>query len=190
MAGKSEQVAVYELRVKLLDVAPEVWRRVLVPRDITLENLHLVVQRAMGWDNEHLHEFQIGRKRYSRPNPNHLGLGEPPVNESIVRLNGVAKPNAKFRYQYDFGDEWIHEVAIEREIQSESNERKAICTEGENSCPPEDCGGAYGYANMLEILRDTQHEEYSHMREWLGEEFDPRNFDMQLANHGLAALKV
>ena len=148
----------------------------------------MVIQRAMGWDDEHLHEFLIGRKRYGQPDPNHLGLGEPPVSE--VRLNGVAKPNAKFRYQYDFGDDWIHEIAIERGITSEANERRAICTAGENACPPEDCGGPYGYANMLEILKDSQHEEYPHTREWLGDDFDPGQFESKNVNQGLFALKV
>lgn len=190
MTRKNEGIAHYELKIVLLNTAPLVYRRIMVPRDILLENLHFVIQRAMGWDDEHLHEFVIGKKRYSQDHSNRLGLSEPPVNESIVRLNGVAKPNATFKYQYDFGDCWLHEVTIEREILSETSQRLAICTGVENACPPEDCGGAYGYSNMLAIVSEPQHEEYEHMREWLGDEFDPQQFSLTTVNALLVNLTV
>ena len=188
MARNTEIVAQYELKIVLLNTDPEVWRTIRVPRDIILENLHYVIQRAMGWEDEHLHEFSIGKKRYSQPSPNMLGLSKPPVNESIVRLNGVAKPNATFRYQYDFGDCWVHEIKIEREVLSESSQRLAICTGGGNACPPEGCGGAYGYRSMLSILSDPQHEEYGERKDWLGDEFDPLRFDLAKANALLGSI--
>lgn len=144
----------YRLRITLTGADPLVWRQVLVPRDILLSDLHAVIQIAMGWEDDHLHEYVVGKKRYAMPVEDSMGLGEPSVNEEIVRLNGVAKPNAKFTYIYDFGDSWAHEVLIEAEVEASSAKRTAQCIQGANACPPEDCGGVFRYLNMLNILRD------------------------------------
>lgn len=180
----------YQLRISLLNTDPLVWRQILVPRDILLSHLHSVIQNVMGWDDDHLHEYVIGKKHYAKPGRDRFGFREPPVNEEIVRLNGVAKPNAKFSYIYDFGDNWIHEINIESEIQGSSVNRIAQCIQGANACPPEDCGGVFGYSNMLSILRDLNHEEYKHIREWVGEEFDPCKFDLHQANGRLSRISV
>lgn len=163
----------------------------LVPRDITLGSLHHVIQIAMGWDDDHLHEFVIARKRYGPLRAAPFGLGAAPINEDIVRLNGVAKPpRAKFEYHYDFGDDWRHEIPIEREIESASGKRQARCIAGENACPPEDSGGPYGYTDLVAILGDPQHEEHEEMREWIGDDFDPRQFDLAATDRRLSKLKV
>ena len=187
---KQKLLRLYELKLTLMYVEPQVWRRVRVPRAITLAWLHEVIQIAMGWEDDHLHEFIIGRKRYGASMPDSFGLGDPPVDEEIVRLNGVAKPKAKFGYLYDFGDSWTHEVRIERELESETGRREASCVAGENACPPEDCGGAGGYRNMLDILAHPRRKQYGEIREWLGEDFDPGRFDADQANKRLRRLKV
>ena len=190
MPKKKEVVDLYEIRITLMYLEPAIWRRVVVPKDITLGALHAVIQIAMGWEDGHLHEFQIGKKRYGRMMPNSLGFDDSPVEEEIVHLNGVAKPRAKFIYQYDFGDDWLHEIHVEREVVSETGKRKARCIAGEHACPPEDCGGANGYVNILEILADTAHEEYGEMREWIGDDFDPHHFDVALTDRRVSSLKV
>jgi hypothetical protein len=144
----------------------------------------------MGWEDDHLHEFQISKKRYGRITPDPFGFGDPPVNEEIVHLNGVAKPKAKFRYWYDFGDDWMHEIQIEREVESETGKRNARCIAGEHACPPEDCGGVPGYADMAVILVDPTHEEYGEMREWVGNDFDPMRFDRDRVDRRLSSLKL
>src|SRR5438477_1769213 len=144
MAAKQETVKLYEIKIALMDLAPMIWRRVSVPCDITLGDLHHVIQIAMGWEDCHLHEFLIGRKRYGPVMADPFGFDDPAVDEDIVHLNGVAKPKAKFIYHYDFGDDWRHEIHIEREVESASSKRQARCLAGENACPPEDCGGPYG----------------------------------------------
>ena len=191
MPTKKEPVILYEIKVALMDLEPAIWRRVHVPRDITLGSLHLVIQTAMGWEDDHLHEFVIGRKRYGPMMPNPFGLESAPVDEDIVHLNGVAKPpKAKFEYHYDFGDDWRHEIRIEREIESESGKRQARCIAGENACPPEDSGGPYSYPDLVAILADVQHEEHAEMREWIGEDFDPQQFDLASTDRRLSKLKV
>lgn len=190
MLSKKTFVGLYEIKIMLMNLDPVVWRQVLVPRDITLGKLHAVIQVAMGWEDDHLHEFVIGRKRYGRRVADSFGFDDAPLDEDIVRLNGVAKPKTKFAYQYDFGDGWDHEIRIEREVESDTGKRKARCVAGEHACPPEDCGGVYGYANMLAILDDPQHEEYDETREWLGDEFDPLEFDLKTVERKLSSLKV
>lgn len=181
----------YEIRIHLMYFEPAIWRRVVVvPHDITLAKLHTVIQVAMGWEDSHLHEFQIGKERYGPVMPDPFGFDEPPVDERIVQLYGVAKPKAKFIYQYDFGDDWLHELHIEREMEPQSARRHAGCIAGENAGPPEDCGGPPGYANLLEILSNPAHEEYGPMREWVGDDFDPRHFDLVATDRRISRLKV
>ena len=190
MGSKLGPLRLYELKLTLRYLEPTVWRRVQVPCDITLARLHDVIQVAMPWEDVHLHEFIIGRMHYGTPEPDAMGFGDPPVDEGTVRLNGVAKPKAKFEYLYDFGDGWAHEVRIERELESARGKREAVCVAGENACPPDDCGGVPGYLSMLDILADKRHAEYGATREWLGDDFDPRHFDAEHANKRLRRLKV
>ncbi len=190
MVSKKEDFSSYEIKISLLGVTPPVWRLISVPRDISLAKLHVVIQIAMGWEDEHLHQFEIGKKRYGQVGAERFSIGESPVNEDIVRLNAVAKPKAKFTYSYDFGDSWDHALQIEREIPSDPGVRVASCINGENHCPPEDCGGPYGYARMLEIIADPNNEKHADMKEWLGDGFDPKQFDLRAVSGKLASLKV
>lgn len=190
MAVKQAAVKSYEVKIVLMDLAPMIWRRVSVPRDIKLGDLHNVIQIAMGWEDCHLHEFLIGRKRYGPMVADPFGFDDPAVDEVIVHLNGVAKPRAKFIYHYDFGDDWRHEIHIEREVELTSNKRQARCLAGENACPPEDCGGPYGYPNLVAILADPRHDEHDEIREWIGDDFDPLRFDLALINRRLSKCKI
>lgn len=190
MPSKKKPVMLYEIKITLMYLEPTIWRRVQVPTNIMLGDLHTVIQIAMGWEDDHLHEFQINKKRYGRMMPDPFGFDDPPVNEDIVHLNGVAKPKAKFTYIYDFGDDWMHEIRIEREVESETGKRNARCIAGEHACPPEDCGGVPGYADMVAILADPAHEEYGEMREWVGDDFDPMQFERERVDRRLSALKL
>lgn len=179
----------YQIKITLKEMKPPIWRRVTVPRDITLAGLHRVIQRAMGWEDCHLHEFVIDDKRYGPAEAEQFDFDDRPANEGKARLNKVAGPNAKFRYCYDFGDDWIHDILIEREVASEG-ERKARCLAGKNACPPEDCGGPYGYADLLAILADPEHEEHEQMLEWVGDDLDPHAFDAKQTDRLLSLVKV
>lgn len=184
-AGKSAQV--YQLKITLRDSRPSIWRRVLVPADITLGKLHSVIQVAMGWDDSHLHQFLIDDEYYSRPDPEEL---EESIDERRMRLSSVAPPlKRSFLYEYDFGDGWEHTVTVEKVLPREAGRRYPVCLAGSRNCPPEDCGGIYGYMDMLKILANPKHEQYEDMIEWVGEDFDPERFDLEDTNAGLAKLR-
>jgi hypothetical protein len=191
MSSKSQKIqnGHYEITVTLIGLEPPIWRRVLVPIDILLGDLHNVIQVAMGWENSHLHEFVIGKKRYGTPLDEEY-LDDDCVEELGVYLNGVAKPRAKFVYVYDFGDDWEHQIKIEREVGVEGEKRVVRCLAGERACPPEDSGGVWGYADMLSIVGTPGHSERAEFIEWLGEGFDPEYFDLEDVDRQLSCLEV
>lgn len=159
------------LRVTMRDVTPRVERIIDVPATITLDELHEVLQIAIGWTDSHLHQFRTGSRVYAVP----FEDAEDGVDERGVRLSALPP---SFVYAYDFGDGWEHEV----EVVGPGGEAPD-CVDGEGTCPPEDCGGPYGYAQLLEALADPRHPEHEAMRNWVGDGLRP--FD-----HEVAALRV
>lgn len=164
-----------QLRITLNHIEPKIWKSVIVPSSITLAKLHTILQIVMGWTNSHLHMFVQNGKSYGIPDEfNEFDT----QNEKSVRLsNLLSKESDIVLYEYDFGDGWIHEVLLEK-IQSFDPTRKLPnCLGGERSCPPEDCGGAWGYQNLLEIVTNPEDPEFDNMNEWLGDEFSAEFFD-------------
>jgi hypothetical protein len=175
----------YQLKVTLKDSDPPIWRRVVVPEDMTLAKLHLVLQISMGWENYHMHAFTVGKQQFGE-----RGMLDGAKDEAKVRLNEVfAKVGGKIAYEYDFGDGWEHEIALESILSDASQPTAAVCLEGQRACPPEDCGGIYGYADILEAISDKKHPEYKQLREWLGGPFDPERFDVRAVNSRLKQLR-
>ena len=166
----------YQLKITLLDTKPPIWRRVLVDGRSTLDQLHEVIQAAFGWWNYHLHEVEVGRTRYGIPDPDE-DWGEPPRDERRTRLDAIAGEGTSFRYTYDFGDSWDHRVIVEKVLPTTADTTVPACVDGRRACPPEDCGGTWGYRELLEILADPTHPEHHERREWLGRPFDPEEFD-------------
>ena len=141
----------------------------------------------MGWDDYHLYEFLIGKSRYGELDPDYS-----PETKSARRvgLNDIfTREMAKFTYIYDFGDYWEHEIVVERISLASQALRHPVCIEGKRACPPEDCGGIWGYTDLLRIIRNPAHEEYERMMEWLGDEFDPKRFDIDGVNRRLIAIR-
>ena len=179
-----------QLKVTLRDVSkPPVWRRVLVPDDCTLEDLHDIIQESMGWDDSHLHVFRQGHTHYGVTG-GFQALDDVDEDEADVELRYVlARPGAKLTYTYDFGDDWEHEVKLEKVISPDDPAVPEILPAvlaGSGACPPEDCGGTPGYAGLKQALADPRHEDHAHYLEWLGvedaAEFDPAAFDLKEAN--------
>ena len=161
---------IFQVKVTLADVLPEVWRRVELPGAYTLDRVHRVVQHAMGWQDYHLHSFEVDGVQYGEPDPD----GELAVRDELdVRLDAVAHKGTRLLYTYDFGDWWEHDLLVEDVFAAEPDERYPRCVTGARACPPEDVGGAFGYAELLGALSDPVHP----LRAWVGQAFDPEAFD-------------
>jgi hypothetical protein len=157
----------------------------LVSEDLLLYDLHLALQIAMGWENCHLFEFTFGKYRIGLVDDSfaHLGYGKDELldAEEISLGKILSKKGDKLNYTYDFGDDWKHTITVEKVIKSDDFLQTPICLGGERNCPPEDCGGVYGFYEMLEILKNKKHPDYKEMIEFLGD-FDPDDFDKDEVN--------
>ncbi len=179
----------YLLKIRLLEIEPEIWRRFVVPGSITLDRLHDVIQIIMGWKDYHLHQFTIGNKIYT---------GSPESEEDgnddgLFRMADLFKQKiGSFEYLYDFGDSWDHEIIIENsryfnpELQSEVE-----CLEGARACPPEDIGSVPGYYNFCQALKDPDHEDHERYKiwfagfHWYDNIFVSEKFDIEIINYEL-----
>lgn len=176
---KPQAPTVLQLRITLEEVDPAIWRRLLVPSGIRLDKLHDIIQVAMGWTDSHLHGFTIGKQRYGM----HLDdFAEGELDEKKFTVRAAVGDERRFRYEYDFGDDWQHQVVVEEVIRVPAELPFAVCLDGQRSCPPEDCGGPYGYANLLNAVSDPEHEEYDEYIEWIGDDFDPEEFELATTN--------
>ncbi|MBC2712102.1 MAG: plasmid pRiA4b ORF-3 family protein [Desulfosarcina sp.] len=156
----------YLLKIRLLDIEPEIWRRFVVPGSITLDRLHDVIQIVMGWEDYHLYSFTIGKKRYTE-NPESREDG---ADDGRFRLVDLIKQKGRtFDYRYDFGDCWEHEITIEdNRYFNPELQTTVACIEGERACPPEDVGGVPGYYKYYRGLIDPEHEEHNSYKTWYG----------------------
>jgi len=209
--------SIYHLRITLRDIKPAIWRRVAVPSDLTLGELHEIVQIAMGWCDCHLHQFMLNDKtlkksreeiarmaRHAEPDdifeacrgirmyvPKLTPFGEETemegIDEDSVDLAEVFQNvKSKLIYQYDFGDGWEHTIEVQKVTEPKTGETYPLCVSGKRACPPEDCGGPWGYAELIEAIADPEHERHEELREWLDDEFDPDAFDIEEVNDILA----
>lgn len=179
----------YQLKVTLIGSKPPIWRRLLVPADISLDVLHDVLQIAMGWDNAHLHQFTVGRTVFGVPDDEFGdGFGDSMEDERRHRLHHLLlREKGSIRYEYDFGDSWEHRITLEKILPPDPSQTVPRCTAGKRAGPPEDCGGIWGYYVILEALNDPEHPEHAHMRElWGDEEIDPEHFDIDEVNDRLS----
>jgi pRiA4b ORF-3-like protein len=162
-----------ELTVVLRDTEPPVWRRLLVPASLTLRQLHAVLQTAMGWEDAHLHLFEVAGVRYGDVED----LPDPLGDEETFTVGDAAAVTQQFAYEYDFGDGWEHDVRIGQRLAAVGSGTPR-CLDGARACPPEDCGGPHGYQRLLAVLADPADPERPELLEWLGGEFDPDAFDV------------
>lgn len=176
-----------QFKITLKGIRPPVWRRFLVPEGLSLSDLHDVIQEVMGWANSHLHQFLYQRKRYGVPDPD--WEIDQVIDDGTVTIKDLGlPPKGKIRYEYDFGDGWEHELLLEKILPAEE-QVSPVCLKGARSCPPEDCGGPWGYENLLEVLKDPEDDEYASWKEWLPEDFDPEHFNLDGINSRLSSRK-
>lgn len=191
--------SIYQIKVTLRDSKPPIWRRFLVSGDTTLAHLHTILQVVMGWEDAHLHVFDIGEKRYSIPleeSPHQVSwMDDLSVGDSrSVRLTEVVtQEGQKLNYGYDFGDGWEHTLLIEKILPANLAQPLPYCLKGKRACPLEDVGGVWGYDDFLDAIKNDDHPEHEDMTEWMQETFgletfDPEIFDLEAVNTALRAL--
>ena len=172
--------AIYQFKITLLESHPPIWRRIQVP-DCTLDNLHEHIQTAMGWTNSHLHHFKLGDEFYG----DRMLMGENfrefgYKDSTTTKLSDILpKTRRRFRfvYEYDFGDCWNHEVLFDGIVRPDAKEKYPLCLEGARACPPEDCGGIWGYTDFVDAIQNPGHERHEELLEWVGGRFNPEEFD-------------
>jgi len=217
---------IFQLRIVLRDSRPPIWRRVLVPADMTLGQLHGVIQVAFGWMDCHLHSFRHTdkRRKLDRDGAVELARGEDwdalalalhgerrfgpmrdPYGEPMTDLFGddpgyadedgvtlaelFPDTKPKLVYTYDFGDDWEHQITLQKVLEPKPGQVYPVCVAGKRAGPPEDCGGVWGYEHLLAVLADPEHEEHEDLAEWVPEDFDPEAVDLEEINAGLADLR-
>lgn len=193
---KSSEPKIYQLKITIKDIKPPIWRRILISDQVNFHELHLAIQDFFNWGNYHLHEFHFPREKNPRHKISLLGLdpdGNLPddldsdflnhydAREDEVRLYDVFSKNCLIGgYLYDFGDNWEHSIKLEKVYPFKKGFKGPLCVGGKRAAPPEDCGGSWGYQDLLEILSNKNHREYNEMKEWVGSTFNPEKMDVQM----------
>jgi hypothetical protein len=173
---------IYQIKVTLLDTS--IWRRLLAPADMTLTELHDVLQVAMGWEGEHMHEFSIGRRQMRR-----RVLMPPVENESTTHLSSLlGRVGAQATYTYDFGDNWEHGIVLEKRLSADPNTAYPVCAGGQFARPPEDCGGVGRFYDLLDAFKDPNHDRHEEALEWFGDDFDSEAFSVEDVNRMVARM--
>ncbi len=175
---------VMQYKVTLMGIKPPIWRRLQVPCTYSFWDLHVAIQDSMGWLDYHLHQFTmpdpltLDSVTFGIPDENSI-VGDPAVipGREVPIAAFFTLFNRKARYEYDFGDDWHHSVVLEKVFPLEKGMDFPVCVGGRRACPPEDCGGVWGYQRLLEVLADPDHEDYSETSQWVGGSFDADNFD-------------
>ena len=176
MGDPSASRRIFKIKITLTGVKPPVWRRVLVPSDETLDDLHRIVQISMGWGFSHLHEFKVGDRIYGEPNRAYQDVKVLP--DWNIKLSTIFRRGIRdFTYLYDFGDYWMHKIAIENVQPFDHNESYPLLVTGRRNCPPEDVGGDSGYFEFLKAMKDPLNIESAFYVDWYEGEFDPEEFD-------------
>lgn len=190
-AGKGA-APTYQLKVVLIGSEPPIWRRLQVPGNAKLEWLHAALQIVTGWTNSHLHHFRVGRDIYCEPQEDDFSFPGAPKRFDVGKftLQQIApREQDTFIYEYDFGDSWDHHITVEKILPPSAVAKSALCLDGARACPPEDCGGVWGYAELLKTLKNRKHPDHKHMKEWLGRDLDAEAFDLANINLWLKQLK-
>ncbi|MFB6318958.1 plasmid pRiA4b ORF-3 family protein [Saccharicrinis sp. FJH54] len=182
----------YQFKIQLKNISdPTIWRRLTVPSHYTFFEFHIIIQIAFGWFNEHLFKFSPnGYRSYPQiqlhfddeMSEMEFAHGDVYDAEKIKLSDIFVNEKQKFTYLYDFGDDWNHIITLEKILPETSMYPTLI--KGQGMCPPEDCGGPWGYMGLKEILTDPKHPEYTEYRELFLDETDVFNpYEFQIEEH-------
>jgi len=185
------QKSIYQLKISLVGSRPLIWRRFLVSNDITFKKLHSIIQVVMGWYDYHLYEFIIDGTSITDPETIAESFDKDAIDCETTKICEFIKyEKQKILYIYDFGDGWEHNITVEKILSDNTELEHSICLDGKLSCPPEDCGGLGGYYYFLKAIRDKNHPKHKDMLEWIGGEFDPNEFYLDIVNQDLKRIKI
>jgi hypothetical protein len=166
--------------VSLEEIEPPIWRTLLVRSGDSLHRLHQILQVAMGWTNSHLYVFEAGGHAYGEVNAEwEVENSKRTLIHALLRREGGG-----MAYIYDMGDHWSHHIRLETVLRGDAGRTLPYCEDGARACPPEDCGGPFGYADLLAALKNPADEEARYLVEWAGD-FDPERFDRARVNQRL-----
>ena len=183
----------YQVKIGIRGAKPPIWRRLRLPADTTLADLHHVIQAAFGWEDCHLHHYFDDEGRRYTP-ADYESWDESPADEAATRLRDVVRQvGDKLLYEYDFGDSWEHDIVVEDMLADRSS--TAVCVGGRRAGPVEDSGGVWGYAALCEAMADPTHPQHAERRTWVHDvvgvpRFDPAAFDKDAVNRALASAPV
>lgn len=171
----------YQIKLELSGSKPKIWRRLIIPADMLLSDLHKVIQTAMGWTNSHLHMFVKG-KVMLEPAIDDDFLDSPGIDYSGYTIDRLlVAVNDKIRYDYDFGDGWEHTITLEK-VMNNYDDKLPVCTDGALNCPPEDVGGIWGFQEFRKAIKNPSHPEHDMYTEWIGVHYNPEYFDLDEIN--------
>jgi len=187
----------YQIKIAIMDIKPAIWRRLIIPSNITFYKFHKIIQSAFGWQDYHLFNFDFKDFVIHIPDPDWAPgelYGVPEKNAKRTKIDKYVIEGQRFIYTYDFGDNWQHEIIVEKIIDAEEGVHYPLCLDGERHRPPEDVGGTGGYDMFLKTIRDSNHPEHEHMLIWAekdtgGRKFDPEYFYKNEVNRVLKKIK-
>ena len=181
----------YQLKITLLEIDPPIWRRIQVPSTVPLCCLHDAIQAVMGWTDSHLHQFEKDGKYWGDSRNREFESDAEMIDEGKGSVGKMLLAEGdSLIYVYDFGDDWRHQVVLEKIIPSAAaTPTQSLCVAGERRCPPEDVGGPFGYDEFLDVIFQPGHHEFSHFRGWAGGEFHAEEFDLKAVNKLLGRMK-
>ena len=173
---------IFQFKVSLLGSKPLIWRRFLISDDATLDELHDALQIVLGWTDSHLHQFIINQVFYGISD-DEFGIDMDVEDETQFKIKDlINKEKEEMVYEYDFGDDWTHKIILEKILPFDVKQSLPKCLKGKRACPPEDCGGVWGYEQLLDNLSNPNNPEYKEAIDWLGYKIDPEKFDIQETN--------
>jgi len=180
---------VFQIKATLMGIAPLIWRRIQT-QDCTLVELHDLLQVTMGWEFEHPYRFIIGGVEYADLEMASEEDVQDACDTNLSAILPAQNRRPRFDYEYDFGDQWMHQLVVEERFPPEQGVQYPICVAGQRACPPEDSGGPWGYPDFVEAISNPDHRGHEEMLEWVGGEFDPERFDLESVNKKLRRLRI
>ena len=179
---------VFQIKVTLMGIIPLIWRRIQT-KDCNLVELNDLLQVTMGWEFEHLYRFIIGGVKYADFEMANQDNAQDACDTNLSEVLPTRNRRPRFHYEYDFGDQWMHQLIVEERFPPEQGVKYPICVAGQRACPPEDCGGPSGYSDFVEAISNPDHRRHEEVLEWVGGEFDPESFDLESVNKKLQRLR-